>query len=111
MKKLWLLLAIAVPLQPVCSQLKYAPTVEQCRADQKLWLSKVEDNADAVSWKYMDNWFHEMQECMTVDPENKPKYYNTQSEITSFQFVRLWHFLARHNLKDQFLAEDAQGER
>jgi hypothetical protein len=42
MNKLWLLLAMAVPLQPICSQeVHYAPTVEQCRADQQLLMSKL----------------------------------------------------------------------
>jgi hypothetical protein len=42
MKKLWMLLAIAVPLQFIHAQeVKHAPTVEQCRADQKLWLFEV----------------------------------------------------------------------
>src|SRR5215469_1121152 len=48
MKALWLLLAMAIPLQPICSQeVHYAPTVEQCRADQTLWVSKLSDAAKA----------------------------------------------------------------
>jgi hypothetical protein len=41
MKRLWLLLAIAVPLQFIHAQVQHALTVEQCRADQKLVLSKL----------------------------------------------------------------------
>jgi hypothetical protein len=40
MKKLWLLLLMVTPLQLVYSQeVHHAPTVDQCRADQELWLS------------------------------------------------------------------------
>jgi hypothetical protein len=43
MKKLWLLLVMVMPLQLVHSQqVKHAPTVEQCRANQQLWLSKLQ---------------------------------------------------------------------
>lgn len=47
MKQLWLLLAMAVPLQFIHAQVEHAPTVEQCRAGQKLWLSK-EHNCEKV---------------------------------------------------------------
>jgi len=50
MKTLWLLLAIAVPLQFIHAQeVKHAPTVEQCRADQRLWLPKLEDPTASAS--------------------------------------------------------------
>jgi hypothetical protein len=38
MKKLWLLLAIAAPLQLIHSQeVKHASSVEQCRAEAAVW--------------------------------------------------------------------------
>ena len=46
MKKLWLLLALAVPLQSIHSQ-EVKPTVEQCRADRASWFSKISDDAKA----------------------------------------------------------------
>jgi hypothetical protein len=38
--------------------MKHAPTIDQCRADQKLWLSNVEDEStvDSVSYEELDNW-------------------------------------------------------
>jgi hypothetical protein len=36
------------------------------------------------------------------------QYYNTTSETTTEQWIRFAKFLRRHNLYDQFLAEDAQ---
>jgi hypothetical protein len=48
MKKLWALILIVISLHPIYSQeVKHAPTVEQCRADQKLWFSKISDDAKA----------------------------------------------------------------
>jgi hypothetical protein len=63
MKKLWLLLAIAVPLQFIHAQeVKHAPTVEQCRADEKLWMSKRGDDAAVVDITYgeLDGWIAKM---------------------------------------------------
>ena len=39
MNKLWLLLVGTPPQLIHAQEVKHAPTVEQCRADQKLWLS------------------------------------------------------------------------
>jgi hypothetical protein len=45
------------------------------------------------------------------DPNNFWKYYNTRGEISSERVIRLVDFLDRHNLTDQFKAEDAAGKR
>jgi hypothetical protein len=114
MRKLWLLLAIAVPLQPVCSQEgQHALTVEQCRADQNLWLSKLANRPGVanVSFKELRGWFNEMNDCESVDPDRQIQYYNTKSETHTEQLMRLEHFILRHNLWDQFIAEDEQGNR
>jgi hypothetical protein len=37
-------------------EIKHAPTIDQCRADQKLWLSYVEDESTVVSYEEFDNW-------------------------------------------------------
>jgi hypothetical protein len=114
MKKLWLLLAIAVPLQPVCSQeVQHALTVEQCRADQDVWLSKLTNRPDVanVSFKELRGWFNEMNDCESVDPDRQIQYYNTKSETHTEQLMRLEHFILRHNLWDQFITEDEQGNR
>jgi hypothetical protein len=96
-------------------EVKHAPTVEQCRADQKLWLSKEEEanraGIDPVSYKELDGWEREMFECEKVDPDLHNSYYNTLGEANSEQITRLEHFLRRHNLYDQFIAEDEQGKR
>src|SRR6516164_6251296 len=98
MKRLWLLLVIAVPLQFIHAQAQHAPTVEQCRADQKLLLSKLNSNERTlVSYKEMDGWFLEMQNCISVDPENQLRYYNTMSETSAMLNMRMQSYLKRHN--------------
>jgi hypothetical protein len=86
MKRFWLLVLVLVSVSTVGSQeVKHAPTVEQCRADQRLWLSKLEssvaDPVANVSFKELSGWQHEMFECQSVDPEFHNRYYNTHSEI------------------------------
>ena len=64
MNKLWLLLVMVIPFQLIDAQeVKQAPTVEQCRADQKLWLSMVGGSRAGVtnvSYKELDGWFAQM---------------------------------------------------
>ena len=113
MKTLWLLLLMVIPLQLVHSQeVKHAPTVEQCRADQKLVLSKLKSNERTlISYKEGDGWYLEMQDCISVDPENQPQYYNTMSETSAMLNMKMQSYLKRHNHWNQFLAEDEQSKR
>jgi hypothetical protein len=124
MKKLWLLLAIAVPLQSIHSQ-EVQPTVEQCRADQKLWTARELFKQDLsteyffpekrdetkTSHNELTNRVKEMFDCSKVDPDNERTYYDAMSGICAARAMRLKNFLVRHNLWNQFIAEDAQGKR
>lgn len=114
MKKLWLLLLIITPLRLIHAQeVQHATTVEQCRANQKLWDSMLLDPNGAVanvSYKELKGWFDEMQKCELVDPEFGTKYYNTYAGAAAQQRLRLQKFLDRHNLWNKFQAEDAQGK-
>jgi len=115
----------AVSLQLIYWQeVPHAPTVEQCRADQKLWFSKLSDDAKAeeaegarepvahsVSFRQLNFWSLEMHECAKIDPESSDLYYKTSDDAVVTANNRLVHFLDRHNLLSQFLAEDAQGKR
>jgi hypothetical protein len=117
MKRLWLLLAIAVPLQFIHAQeVKQVPTVAECRADQKLWLNKLEQNPARsgvanVSFGELNGWQGEMIECEIVDRKNKRRYYATSSEVVKEQSLRLLYLAQHHNLYDQFLVEVVQGKR
>lgn len=58
------IMVMVTPLQLIHAQeVKHAPTVEQCRADQKLWLSMVGGSRAGVtnvSYKELDGWFAQM---------------------------------------------------
>jgi len=89
---------------------KQAPTtVEECRADQRLWVS-MKDNA-TVSFRKLSDLGTDLFYCVHVDPEWKNVYDLAVVTIDATQLKRLRNFLDRHNLWDQFLAEDAQGKR
>src|SRR5215469_11967633 len=115
MKTLWLLLMVILPQLVHSQEVHYAPTVEQCRADQQLLMSKLKPSkgmgTSNVSYKELDSWTKEILECLKVDPENELRYYNAVREVSVVQIDRLETFLSRHSLYDQFIAEDTQGCR
>lgn len=95
-------------------QVEHAPTVEQCQADQRLWLSKLEavpPDTNLPGFKTLQQWSSEMSDCREVDPKNGWTYFNVQSESNVLQAARMLRFLRRHNLWDKFLEEDAAGNR
>jgi hypothetical protein len=67
--------------------------------------------ADDINYQELDGWAQEIFVCHNVDPEHDGQYFNTAGEIAALEVRRLRNFLLRHNLWDQFLAEDAQGKR
>jgi hypothetical protein len=115
----------AVSLQPISTQeVTHASKLEQCRADQKLWFSKISDDAKAeeaeglrepvahsLSFQQLNFSILEMHDCARIDPESSDLYYKTSDGAAVTANNRLVHFLDRHNLLSQFLAEDAQGKR
>jgi len=115
MKRFWTLLLLFVPHQSIHAQeVKHAPTVEQCRADQKLRLSRLEEPGGAgvayVTYNELSGWSSEMLQCAEVDSRLESRYANTMGEINAEQLLRVQRFLNRHNLFNQFIAEDAQGQ-
>jgi len=106
MKKLWLLLLMVTPLHFIYSQeVKHAPTLEQCRADQRLWLS----NYVSTGFAELTSRVAEMRDCEKVDPASADRYHTTGDEILAEQALKLQGFLYRHNLYNKLLAEDAPG--
>jgi hypothetical protein len=105
---------ILISVSLVTAQVEHAPTVAQCQADQRLWLSQIEvDHGQRTlpAYAVIDKWKWEMDDCMSVDPENKVRYYNTESEVWVVQMGRMRDFLERHQVWDKFLDEDAEGQR
>jgi hypothetical protein len=95
----------------------HAPTVEQCRADQRLWSSVLRDEhafADAVSGlpvQALKQRSGEMRDCFAVDSENSHDYFVVVSAYATELSGRYRNFISRHSLMAQFLAEDAAGKR
>ena len=104
---------LIIPYQSTFAQeVQHAPTVEQCRADQKLWMSQLEHEGPLRSGvAELFDRKDEMMKCETVDPKFHIYYYHIHSEISDEESLRLLDFLYRHNLSQQFMAEDVQGER
>jgi hypothetical protein len=110
-----LLLVLTTSLNSQNSQIEHAPTIEQCQADQRLWLSKLEQSpSDGLpDYLTLSQWNHEMNDCDKVDSNSSSRfsYLNTGSEIKAEKIGRLLDFLERHNLGRQFMEEDAAGKR
>lgn len=120
MKQFWLMVIVFVFFNSLWAQeVKHAPKVEQCRADQTLWFSKLSDGASngtmpdtvGASFQQLNFWSLEMHDCARIDSESNDLYYKTSGDAVGTANNRLVHFLDRHNLLSQFLAEDAQGKR
>jgi hypothetical protein len=114
--KRYLVLAVLILTASLAGQVEHAPTVAQCEADQRLWFAQIEADAKAgndtlPTVDVIGAWHTEMHDCEAVDPANRVRYYNTESEIIVEQMLRLQHFVSRHQLHSQFLAEDAAGKR
>jgi hypothetical protein len=94
-------------------EVEHAPTVAQCQADQRLWLSKLESDhgTDDVTVHTLLGWGEEMEQCIVVDPQNQYKYFNTKSEANADRLLRMGDFIERHGLYRQFIVEDEAGKR
>jgi hypothetical protein len=112
MKTIWLVIFGFISVNSIGAQeLKHAPTVEQCRADQELWLSKLDaESILLIDFRELNDWSREMRQCMAVDQKFEDRYYNTVAEANFAKARRFANFLDRHNLYEQFLTEDAQGQ-
>lgn len=92
-------------------EIEHAPTVAQCQADQRLWLSELEGDASSIAYTTLRDWSIEMGTCWKVDPTHEAAYYNTYSEATTVEGQRTRTFIQRHQLWERFLTEDAAGKR
>jgi hypothetical protein len=114
MKHLLVLTCLLLTASLFGQDVEHAPTVAQCQADQRLWLSKLEadpPDTNLPSFDALSLWESEMGDCGEVDNPNYWKYYNTREEASEVQEHRLINFLDRHHLYAQFRAENAAGKR
>lgn len=97
----------------VGQDVQHAPTVAQCQADQRLWISRIEkgDSSNLPKWAVISGWYTEISDCEKVDPTHKWDYYNLAAEISATQARRMYHFIKSHDMWQKFLDEDAAGKR
>jgi hypothetical protein len=113
---------------PAASQIEHAPTPEQCRADADAWgiptpalLVNTEQqfalfsNGTArdtnLTANTLDARMKELGQCLRTDRPNSMRYAEAARAYSIAQLVRMANFMKRHNLTEQFRAEDEQGER
>jgi len=108
-----LILAGLVLAAPLVAQVEHAPTVAQCQADQRLWISRIEegDSTKLPRWDVLSGWYTEITDCEEVDPTHRWDYYNLAAEISATQGRRMYHFIKSHAMWQKFLDEDAAGKR
>ena len=92
----------------------HAPTVEQCRADERLWSTQLTENPEIIKslrHDQLNDRTLEMANCAAVDRDRQSVYAETAARFNMKLMVRLLDFIKRHKLLDQFMAEDAAGQR
>jgi hypothetical protein len=111
MKRILILSVFVLVAVGQSQDVKHAPTVAQCQADQRLWLSELESDATSITFTTLRDWIIEMGDCRKIDPVHDWAYYNTYGEASGIGGLRMMTFIKRHELWDKFLAEDAAGKR
>jgi hypothetical protein len=87
--------------------------LNKCRADQKLWISKLDppdpiydDDPRLPGWEAEDRQYREMQKCASADPDHRDGYYRVTSEIIADRTIRIGRFLRRHGKLEDFQREN-----
>ncbi|HEY1659701.1 MAG TPA: hypothetical protein VGG14_15210 [Candidatus Sulfotelmatobacter sp.] len=117
--ELTFILFIVLAASAAGQDIQHAPSVEQCRADNRLWRS-LDDRSNGFNeftTRQLMGMAGEMQRCAAVDPRfgdpdgGGDTYWNMSMELHSAVFGRYMHFVNRHGLGPQFDEEDAKGAR
>jgi hypothetical protein len=109
---------------------EHAHSVESCRADLAVWGKKGDENdyreqearqlhggakndnpLTKVTVQELVLRMGEMGNCRIVDKSQEQQYLDVLKFYSSIISDRMRNFLQRHNLVEQFLKEDAFGER
>src|SRR5271156_6720036 len=90
---------------------EHAPTVEQCRADARLWSHKLSRQPVDAAMATVNVWLKEMSECRDVDQPYESDYLGVLIQIEADEARRFIHFIKRAGLANRFEAEDAAGKR
>lgn len=129
MNKWAFVLAVFFCALPVGSQ-EHAPTIDVCRADLAVWGRASDQNeyhaAQALTirdgapnnsaigrlgLRELHAREKEMFECQDVDSHRAGAYGEVEDFYSSVNCDRFKDFVYRHNLYDQLLKEDSQGDR
>lgn len=112
MSVLWLLAFAMLDGKAFGQDIEHAPTVAQCQADQRLWLSQMEPEHQTLPiWSAMAERIAEMDSCGKVDPDHSKEYENTCHELEFNLADRFMDFIKRNGMWGQFTAQDKAGKR
>lgn len=91
----------------------HAPLLAQCKADVRLWVSTQQEDAKKLTFWDLNRRHREMMDCSDVDmdSETHPYYEILDHFYALVEEIRYAHFIWRHDLNHQFLAEDKAGAR
>ena len=105
-----LLITVGVPIW-VASQeqeKKQTHTADQCRSDTALLQTS---KTEYLPYREIIARLREMSDCAAVDTKNIDRYALTSQFLEGEAYNRLYSFITRHNLREQFLSEDEAGKR
>lgn len=130
MHRPWLLLVLSCLLFafPMAGQVEHAPTPDQCRADADAWgipragglirnqdqfatLARVTMRDPGLTADTLNARDVEFGECVRTDSVYAIRYSQAQQAYAIAELGRMANFMRRHNLTQQFLQEDEQGNR
>ena len=107
-KRLALIVMLMMSAMAAAQDIKHALTVEQCRADAKLWLKQTHEPAkEEIGYRVL-----EMADCADIDSDVwLALYKGTEAATLGEVSQRMLHFIQRHHLETQYKAEEAAGKR
>lgn len=124
MKNIILIAAILIGFPAFGQEVQHTPTVAECKSDVKLWelqaheyfvANKSHDTKNTIvsSLSALELLARSllMADCSSVDSDDYQMYLLAQTNYAGFFNARINNFMKRHNLMDQFFAEDAAGQR
>src|SRR5579863_2857354 len=89
------------------------PTAEQCRTDFAAWKRTSKLETDALGFRELERRLEEMTSCSEGDNnwQTQAGYALVSAIYCDAMAMRHMRFLLRNHLRQQFLDEDAAGQR
>lgn len=122
---LWSLIGLLLTSTYLAKSQEPKPALKQCRVDADPFIKTMLDNPKDLIAEFNAQRDYlkrfplseigrrqtEMYDCTTVDPKNSEAYKTVALVLDAEVTSRYLSFLLRHNLMNQFRAEDANGAR